>query len=52
MPHMELCFKEIVPLLEHPGTDVRKGAVTALSHFCCCFGAAVLEGNQEVLQGE
>ncbi|XP_064641472.1 importin-4-like [Lineus longissimus] len=51
MPHMELCFKEVVPLLEHPGTDVRKGAVTALGHFCCCLGAAALEGNQEVLQG-
>ncbi|XP_076355100.1 importin-4-like isoform X1 [Tachypleus tridentatus] len=34
LPYLEKCFEEVQKLLEHPGENVRKAAVSALGQFC------------------
>ena len=40
MKNIEESYQTVLPLLEHPSPEIRKGAVVAIGHFCVAVGQA------------
>lgn len=50
MPYFERCFQEVLKLLDHPASDVRKPAIVALGQFTITLSQSALQSNSQEQQ--